>query len=59
MDGGRTTTSAPSSDTNYSLPGVLATGVDSNLSTTVTYLSVVMAGDQRVRTKWSKGHDGL
>jgi YD repeat-containing protein len=38
VDGaGVTATSAPSSDTSYSLPGVLTPGGNSNLATTVTY----------------------
>ena len=36
---GHTTGSTPSADTNYSLPGVLTPGGNSNLATTVTYTS--------------------
>src|SRR5260370_6170901 len=40
VDGaGYTTASAPSSSTNYSLPGVLTPGGNSNLATSVSYAS--------------------
>ena len=50
---GHTTGSTPSADTNYSLPGVLTPGGNSNLATTVTYANS-WAVTQRDGAEWGQ-----
>ena len=59
MDGaGRYVTAAPSSSTNYSLPGVLTPGGNANLQTSITYAELV-GGDEFDGTERGQRDDDI